>query len=702
METTLSPSHRDAIRKRGIPDNLIDAHGLRSLADGEAKSILGWQPKTGRWSAGIAIPYPAVANQNGTPYVRFRPDFPFSDANERPRKYESPVGTLNRAFFPLGFWQRISDTSTPILVTEGEFKSLAATAAGFACIGLSGVWNWTAKRPRRATGKATGIRTLIPDLEMIHWNGRNVFIVFDSDAAEKDEVRLAERDLAEILRGRGATVRVVRLPGLLPDGKTGLDDFLVHHNGSGATELNKLLAEAETLKDVGDVAVSTQPMALADRFIGEQWMTSDGPKVRHYRDQFHLYLGTHYRPTAEGDVRRTILTYLDGKVDNPTPRLASEVTECAAARLLIPANYERPLLISEQGPRTVPGWIPMSNGIFDLDAYLGGASDCLEPHTPRLFNVGALPYPYEPAATCHAWKAFLGEVFEGDSERINALQEWFGYCVTGETRLHTICLLTGPPRSGKGTTCRMLRSVVGDGNCASPRLATLGETFGLWGLLDKTAAILPDAHVGKGAAAISALEILKAISGEDAIEIHRKNLPSVSARLKTRFTISVNELPRFGDSATALSSRLLIIPFEISFLGREDRFLEERLLPEVSGVFLWACDGLRRLRANGRFTRSTKGESVLGDFGRLTSPVRAFLEDRCVVGGDHCVNRTKLFDAWAGWCDETKNYPGTRESFGSALRSAVPTLDSDQYTAGDGTRQRRYIGVSLLEDGGQG
>ena len=71
--------------------------------------------------------------------------------------------------------------------------------------------------------------------------------------------------------------------------------------------------------------------------------------------------------------------------------------------------------------------------------------------------------------------------------------------------------------------------------------------FGLWGLLGKTVAICPDAHLGRGDQAINVLEILKSISGEDTVEVHRKNLPSISARLGVRFTLALNELPKFGD-----------------------------------------------------------------------------------------------------------------------------------------------------------
>ena len=109
-------------------------------------------------------------------------------------------------------------------------KALAGTQDGFPTLGLSGVWNWALKRPKDpTTGRGTGPRKLIDDLEKIHWQDRRVVIVFDSDLKEKPEVEWARWCLAQTLTGHGADVRVVDLPTDSEGAKCGLDDFLVAH-----------------------------------------------------------------------------------------------------------------------------------------------------------------------------------------------------------------------------------------------------------------------------------------------------------------------------------------------------------------------------------------------------------------------------------------------------------------------------------------
>ena len=251
----------------------------------------------------------------------------------------------------------------------------------------------------------------------------------------------------------------------------------------------------------------------------------------------------------------------------------------------------------------------------------------------------------------------------------------------------------------------MLRAVVGDDNTVAPRLSTLGELFGLQGLVGKTLAICPDAHLGHGVRALGVLEVLKSISGEDAIEVHRKHLPSITVRLGVRFALAVNELPKFGDASNALASRLLILPYRKSFQGREDRHLEERLSTEVKGVLNWAIAGLRRLRQNGRFIAPAISREILDDFERLTSPVKAFVEAECSVDPGAVVGKDRLWIRWQGWCERTGHDAESNIAFAVKLRSLLPQIQAKRPRGGQGRRTQKWGGIGLLKHasgGGQG
>ncbi|MBY0459468.1 MAG: DUF3854 domain-containing protein, partial [Gemmataceae bacterium] len=227
--------HLADLRKSGLTDQQIAACGFYSESHpAKLAALLGGRttPKSpARYGACLVLPY---FNIDGTPmgYSRLKPDKPRNDGQkkDKPVKYESPAGRPNRAYFPPGTRSALADPAVPLVVTEGEKKSAAADQHGFPCIGLSGVWAWQVNRSKGKDGRGTGTRRLLPDLQAVAWKGRSVFVAFDSDIADKPEVRWAEWHLCEALREAGADVRVVRLPGADDGSKVGLDDYLLAHS----------------------------------------------------------------------------------------------------------------------------------------------------------------------------------------------------------------------------------------------------------------------------------------------------------------------------------------------------------------------------------------------------------------------------------------------------------------------------------------
>jgi hypothetical protein len=240
----LLPQHLADLRRSGLSDDQIAACGFYSVADpsGVAR-LLGWRSPARRLGPCLAIPYPGPDGQP-TGYVRLKPDRPRAAKQDgKPIKYESPVGQGNRLYVPPHTRQALAhDPSPPLLITEGEKKAARADQDRFPCLGLVGVYGWQKKRVKDAGGNPEGPRELIEDLGAIAWQGRTVSIVFDSDAAEKKEVRWAEWHLAQALTAAGAEVKVVRLPQgpVGADGrpaKVGLDDLLVGHGPDAFREL---------------------------------------------------------------------------------------------------------------------------------------------------------------------------------------------------------------------------------------------------------------------------------------------------------------------------------------------------------------------------------------------------------------------------------------------------------------------------------
>jgi putative DNA primase/helicase len=280
----------------------------------------------------------------------------------------------------------------------------------------------------------------------------------------------------------------------------------------------------------------------------------------------------------------------------------------------------------------------------------------LFPHTPLLFNLMALGFEFDPAATCPQWNTFVGQLWpdKADADSINCLQEIFGYILSGSTKQHKIFQLIGPPRSGKGTIGRVLAGLMGRGNVVGPTLNLLSSSagqFGLQPLIGKPLAIISDARVGGGSREVQTIvERLLSVSGEDLQTIPRKYKPAWTGPLPTRFFILANELLSLPDTSGALANRYVPLPLTISFLGREDTRLTDKLMRELPGIFNWAIEGLERLQKRGRFELPASAKALLRRAARLGSNVRAFLDDCGKEDPKGTVLKDTLFARYGEWC----------------------------------------------------
>ena len=79
----------------------------------------------------------------------------------------------------------------------------------------------------------------------------------------------------------------------------------------------------------------------------------------------------------------------------------------------------------------------------------------------------------------------------------------------------------------------------------------------------------------------------------------------------------------------------------------------------------------------------------------LASPIKAFINDRCIVGPGLAASVELLYQTWCAWCDSVgrKEY-GTKQTFGRDLKAALPSLRSTR-PRDDDNRYRSYEGIGL-------
>lgn len=496
-----------------------------------------------------------------------------------------------------------------------------------------------------------------------------------------------------------------RLPGFLHNKSEPFQTKIIETNNQSSYGVDEILIEfspkAKSHKPPTSAVVlpAGVPVECAREFVRHGFRQDDALCLHYYSNGFYAFSGTHYKQQDPDAIRAKLYEFLHHALAakngawvpfNPTPAKVTQILDALKAGIRLDHDGTPPFWLPPHQDRATD-LIACKNGLLDIK------TRTLIPHTPLFFNVNSLPFAYDPDAPEPArWLEFLSELWPEDQEAKHTLQEMFGLMLTPDTSHQKIFMLVGPKRSGKGTIGHVLTELLGGrANVAGATMGNLGTQFGLWPLIDKRVAIIPDARLGSNEAN-KAIEHLLSVSGEDSLTVDRKYQEHWTGKLTARFLILTNELPRFADAAGALPSRFVVLALQHSFYGKEELDLKEKLRLELPSILNWALDGLDRLRKRGHFEMPKSAQDAIRQMEDLASPVAAFVREECVVGLNRRTEKAKLYGAWKAYCEEQGEKPGSQRIFGRNLLAAFP-----QVRAGHSGNTKYYTGISLAdgEDG---
>jgi len=587
------------------------------------------------------------------------------------------------AFKPPGKSSPLPPSDLPVLVVEGATDTAAAMDLGFVAVG----------RPS-ASG---GIRQLG---HLLH--GRTVVVVGENDAGAG--ITGMEKTFEHLRVGLADVTKI--LPP--PDSKD-LRDWITKH---GLTQADLLATIKQGNRDSdSDILETKAPLSIAELWLRTEKMRDGVPILRKYNGEWYQFDGQCYEAIdRDTQIRGPLYAFLKDKQVKkfssrgelsiePYEATRSKISDIVdALHMSCPVHDDPPCWLDLRSTPAPANLICFSNGILDIHTYTTTGQVNLLPPTPQLFSLTATPYSFSPEAKCPQWLKFLGEVFNNDAEQIALLQEWFGYNMVADTSMEKFMLFVGRPASGKSTTLEVMQALLGRDQFAKSSFKHLCSDFGLQPLIGKLAAIMPDAHVPRQVDATQALETIKAVVGRDGVTVNRKFLPQLpDCKLPCRFTIAVNELPELPDHARSLERRLVLLYFPVTFEGREDRTLKDRLPKEAPGIAVWALDGLRRLRQQDMFTAPKSSGPIIMEFRKFLTPIAEFIDECCESGIDrdlYWVPKNQIYDVWRHWAREHGLLPGVRSRFGQRLMAQLVSVTTGRKSF-QGSQQYVYFGLRL-------
>jgi putative DNA primase/helicase len=312
---------------------------------------------------------------------------------------------------------------------------------------------------------------------------------------------------------------------------------------------------------------------------------------------------------------------------------------------------------------------------FDRDDYLLACANGVIELKTGTFRPGrredlitlASRVEFDPTATCPRWLRFLTEVFANDDEMLAFVQAAVGYSLLGLTREEVFFILYGKGRNGKGTFLRVLLELLGN----------YGKNIDISALIaDKSAnarAPRNDVAAIAGCRFVTCQEsregaqldeaLIKALTGGDLITARFLYKECFTFRPTWKIWMATNHRPEIRGSDDGIWSRPKLIPFEVSFEGREDRGLKSALLDvrELSGILNWAVEGCQRYQEEGLCYPEAVTEAT-ARYKADSDVIGRFIAECCVVGYGFARARP-LFRAFSQWADDVGEQEMTEKAF---------------------------------------
>lgn len=292
--------------------------------------------------------------------------------------------------------------------------------------------------------------------------------------------------------------------------------------------------------------------------------------------------------------------------------------------------------------------INLKNGTFEINSNI----QRLRKFNKSDFLTYQLPFEFNPSARFQLFKKFLDEVLP-EQELQYILAEYLGYIFIRNSvlKLEKVLLLYGTGANGKSVLFEIISALLGYQNITSYSLQSLTGKDGYH------RAMIANKLLNYASEINGKLEtsFFKQLASGEPVEAR---LPYGNPQLITdyaRFIFNCNELPKDTEQTNAFFRRFIILPFRKTIPPEKQnkKLAEEIIKNELSGVFNWVIEGLKRLLENGKFTESEIVKKEVLQYEIESDSVLMFLEDFEYEGSTtQTQSANSIFQAYKAYCSD--------------------------------------------------
>lgn len=293
---------------------------------------------------------------------------------------------------------------------------------------------------------------------------------------------------------------------------------------------------------------------------------------------------------------------------------------------------------------------------------------------------------------CPLWLKFLHDATGGDGELIRFLQQWAGYCLTGDTREHALLFVYGPGGNGKTVWLNTTAGILAD----YARNAAM-ETF----TASQNDRHPTDLAMLKGARMVCASETeegrawaevrIKQLTGGDTIAARFMRQDFFEFRPQFKLTVIGNYQPVLRNVGESERRRFNVVPLTRK-PAAPDNQLEARLQAEWPAILRWAIEGCLDWQQNGLVRPQTVVDAT-ADYFADQDTMRHWLDECCDAGPRKSDTQAALFKSWSDYAIAAGEKPGTKKSFTQAMKR----FGFEPVNPAPGTRSRGFLGVEIRQ-----
>jgi len=408
--------------------------------------------------------------------------------------------------------------------------------------------------------------------------------------------------------------------------------------------------------------------------------------------QFYHYTGTHWTQLLDNEITKLLYeASVKLKRKNEATHEASKKVGPALTALIAKTTKINDDVFNFVGK--LKPIINCANGEIHIDVATGEFE--FHKHNPKSYLLQCLKTAYDPDATCPLWDETLRGIFRDHKDpegMVRHIYEIFGYIIQPQKDIASWFLWLGGGNNGKSITLEILQALMGD-QAYLPRAIHDFEGPGrsahaIASLVGKLAVVDDDANNEK----LLPSSVLKKLAEGRVWESNPKHKDTFNFRSSATPIILFNGMPKIKDITWGMLRKVFVIPFKRRFVEGvdEDKTIRRRVeASELPGVLNRALEGLRRLRARGRFDPPRDCIDAKTNWLRQSNDVLNWIGEHCVTGNGAWTSVTQLYASYQVWAE--RNHRRFVQSIADVENSLLQRGLRLESRAGD----RGFIGIEV-------